>query len=81
MPAHCWPAESLPLRGVVFAQPFNPPARVVPLGLRILLRRLQQGIAFAQEAAQAGVQKAAWARVALSVLAASTAWLTRVKGS
>ena len=50
--------QRLPMVRVLGLQERNPPIGVVPLGLQLAIGRFHQGIALAQEAAQAGIDKA-----------------------
>src|SRR5256885_14109750 len=50
--------DGLPMIGMVLAQTGDPPGRVVPDGLRLVVGGGDQGIALAQEAAQAGIDEA-----------------------
>ena len=50
--------DQLPVFGMVFLQPCNPPCGVVPDGHRVAIRGRDQCIALAQKAAQAAVDKA-----------------------
>ncbi|MPM99607.1 hypothetical protein SDC9_146799 [bioreactor metagenome] len=49
--------NGLPIPGMVFPEPGNPPGRVIPDGHWIAVGRAHQGIALAQKAAQAGIDE------------------------